>query len=78
MHSKRNTEANFQEKANETKEKRRKLDHIHLDFHEDCENFVNFCEKNSYECIYGKAKPFKILTSSSNSVFSCLKYTKYF
>ena len=63
MHSKRSTPANY--KSDETKEKRIKLDHKPLDFLENCENFVNFCEKKLYECMYGEAKCFNKFTSSS-------------
>ena len=62
MHSKRNTPASYQ--IDETKEKRRKFDHTPIDLHEDSESFVNFCEKNLYECIYN-GKSLNIFMNSS-------------
>ena len=50
MHSKRNALADYQ--TDETKEKLKKIDHKSFDFYEERKNFVNFCEKKLYECIY--------------------------
>ena len=58
MHNKRNTPANYQ--SDETKEKCKKFD-----FQEDCKNFVNFCEKNSYENIYNGQSINKFMTTSN-------------
>ena len=71
MHSKINTPANYQ--SDETKEKCRKLD-----FQEDCRNFVNFCEKKSYESIYNGRSNNKFMTSSNKFNFLYLKYFENF
>ena len=63
MREKKTLVTNSQNKTNEKNGKRGKFDHKTFDFLEDCEHFVNFCKKKSYERIYDAAQ----LTSSSKS-----------
>ena len=76
MHSKRNEQADYQ--TDETKEKLRKFDLKPFDFYEERKNFVNFCEKKLYECIYNGRFFKKLMSSSKQFNFFYLKYFKYF
>ena len=69
MRKKKTSVANSQINTDDTKEKRRKFGHKPLDFHEECENYVEFCQKMSYEWIYGEAQSFNEFKSSSK-IFS--------
>lgn len=61
MREKRTSVTNSHNKSYEVKEKNGKFDHKTFDFFEDCQHFVNFCKKKSYEMICGAAQ----ITSSS-------------
>ena len=65
MRKKKASVANSQIKTEDTKEKRRKFCHKPLEFIDDCENYVEFCKKMSYEWIYGEAQSFNEFMSSS-------------
>ena len=46
------------------KKNSKKIDHKSFDFYEERKNFVNFCEKKLYECIYNERIINKFMSSS--------------